>query len=374
MNFIPTFMPDELLSQLALPLVPNIGCVQAKTLIAHLGSASAVFKAKKSLLEKIEGIGEIRAKSISGFQDFYKAEEELLFIKKYKIELLFLTDKNYPQRLLNCYDPPTMLFYKGNADLNASKIIAIVGTRNNSDYGKQATEKLVKELATENILIISGVAFGIDAIAHKAALKNNLKTIGVLAHGLDTIYPSEHASLAKNMVNNGGLLTEFASSTKPDKHNFPIRNRIVAGMSDAIIVVETGTKGGSIITAELANGYNKDVFAFPGKNTDMKSAGCNQLIKNNKAILLTDSRQLIEAMGWEEKQKPKTRKQKELFIELSTDEKVIVDLLKEKDAIHIDELNHKSNLSSSAVAAAILNLELQNIVCSLPGKMYSFNP
>lgn len=363
-------MENELLCQLSLTFVPHIGSVHAKILINHFGIAADIFKTKKSQLEKIEGIGEVRAKSIASFEDFFIAEEELQFIKKYKIETLFLTDKNYPQRLLNCYDPPTMLYYRGNADLNTSKIIAVIGTRNNSDYGRQTTEKLIKELTAQNILIISGLAFGIDAIAHKAALKNNLQTVGVLAHGLDTIYPSEHTSLAKNMVSNGGLLTEFASSTKPDKHNFPIRNRIVAGMSDATIVVETGIKGGSMITAELANGYGKDVFAFPGKTTDAKSAGCNYLIKNNKAVLLTDAQQLIEAMNWEEKQKPKARKQRELFIELSNDEKIIINLLQEKDAVHIDELNHKSNLNSSAVAAAILNLELQNVVGSLPGKLY----
>jgi len=360
-------MPDELISQLALTLVPNIGSVHAKILITHFGNAADVFKSKKSQLEKIEGIGEIRAKSIAVFQDFPKAEEELKFINKYKIEPLFLTGKSYPQRLLNCYDPPTMLFHRGNADLNSSKIIAIVGTRNNSDYGKQITEKIVKELTSFNVLIVSGLAFGIDAIAHKSALKNNLQTVGVLAHGLDKIYPPEHASLAKEMITSGGGI-------KPDKHNFPIRNRIVAGISDATIVVETGIKGGSMITADLANGYNKDVFAFPGKTTDMKSAGCNYLIKNNKAVLLTDARQLIDIMGWDEKQKPKARIQKELFIELGPDEKMIVDLLKEKEASHIDELNYKSNLNSSAVAAAILNLELQNVVISLPGKMYALNP
>lgn len=374
MNFIPFFMPDELLSRIALSFVPHIGCIQAKILISHLGNAANVFKTKKQQLEKIEGIGAIRAKSIASFNDFSKAEDELQFIKKYKIEPLFLTDKNYPRRLLNCYDPPTLLFYKGNADLNASRIIAMVGTRNNSDYGRQMTEKLVKELAPFNVLIASGLAFGIDAIAHKTALKNNLQTVGVLAHGLDKIYPPEHSSLAKEMISTGGILTEFSSGIKPDKHNFPIRNRIVAGMCDAAIVVETGIKGGSMITAELANGYNKDVFAIPGKTTDNKSTGCNHLIKNNKAILLTDAQQLIEAMGWEENQKAKAKKQKELFIELTAAEKMIIALLNEKEAVHIDELNFKSNLSSSAVAAAILNLELQNLVNSLPGKMYTLNP
>ena len=216
------------------------------------------------------------------------------------------------------------------------------------------------------------MAFGVDAMAHKAAVKNNLPTVGVLGHGLDQIYPPNHSNLAKDMVKNGGgLLTEFRSQTKPDKHNFPTRNRIVAGMSDATIVIESGIKGGSMVTAELANGYNKDVFAFPGKVTDNKSAGCNYLIKSNKAMLLTDAQQLIEIMGWEEKsQKAKGKSQKEIFIELTKEEKIIVDLLNEKETVHIDEINLRSGLSSSAIAAAILNLELQNVVNGLPGKMY----
>ena len=234
------------------------------------------------------------------------------------------------------------------------------------------TEKLVKELASENITIVSGLAYGVDAIAHKAALKNNLSTIGVLAHGLDQVYPPDHSSLAKDMVkNNGGLLTEFRSKSKPDKHNFPTRNRIVAGMSDATIVIETGIKGGSMITAELANSYNKDVFAIPGKITDSKSAGCNYLIKNNKAILLTDTAELLQMMGWQQDRKKKEKKaQREIFIELSKDERTIIDILKEKDTVHIDEINIRSGISSSAIAAAILSLELQNVILSLPGKLY----
>jgi DNA processing protein len=362
-------MSTPLLYQIALTLVPNIGPVQAKLLLQHY-DAEEIFKAKKSSLEKIEGIGGVRANNIKAFDNFSVAEDEISFIEKYKITPLFITDKNYPQRLLNCYDSPSILYYRGEADLNVSKIIAIIGTRSNTDYGKQMTETLVEDLAGMNILIVSGLAYGIDGIAHKAALKNNLPTIGVTAHGLDQIYPSHHTGLAKEMAKNGGgILTEFRSNTKPDKHNFPIRNRIVAGMSDATIVVETGVKGGSIITAELANGYNKDVFAFPGKVTDTKSAGCNYLIKSNKAILLTDAQELVELMGWEEK-KSKVKMQKELFIELSNEEKMIVNILKEKDGTHIDELNLRSGLTSSSVAAAILNLELQNVVSSLPGKLY----
>lgn len=365
-------MTNDLVYQLALTEVPNIGCVQARILIQHFGKAEHIFKAKQSMLEKIEGIGTIRAKSIRGFIDFSKAEEEIKFIEKFKIKPLFLTDKEYPQRLLNCYDPPTLLFYKGNADLNASRTIAIVGTRTHTDYSKKITDKLVEELSSQNILVISGMAYGVDAIAHKAAVKNKLPTVGVLGHGLDQIYPPDHSNLAKDMLKNGGgLLTEFRSKTKPDKHNFPTRNRIVAGMSDAIVVIESGIKGGSMVTAELANGYNKDVFAFPGRVTDTKSAGCNYLIKSNKAMLLTDARQLVEIMGWEEKSREsRVNSQKEIFIELTKDEKIIVDILNEKETLHIDEINLRSGLSSSSVAAAILNLELQNLVLSLPGKLF----
>jgi DNA processing protein len=365
---------SDLLYQLSLTMVPNIGPVQAKLLLQHC-EAEEVFHAKKSFLEKIEGIGPVRANSIKNFDGFYRAEEEIKFIEKYKIKPLFLTDEAYPKRLLNCYDSPTMLFYKGDADLNATKTVAIIGTRKHTEYGKQITEKLVKELSSAGVTIISGLAFGVDAIAHKAAIKNELPTVGVLAHGLDQIYPPEHAGLAKDMIKHGGgLLTEFRQKTKPDKHNFPTRNRIVAGMSDATIVIETDIKGGSMITAELANGYNKDVFAIPGKLTDNKSAGCNHLIKNNKAALLATAEELLLMMGWQQKKKKDdSKKQRQLFIELTADEKIIFDILKEKDSAHIDEINFRSALSSHTVASAILSLELQNVIVSLPGKIYKLN-
>lgn len=363
-------MQSDLLYQLSLTEVPNLGYVHSKILALHFGSAEAVFKANRTLLEKIEGIGQIRAGCIKAFKDFKKAEEEIAFIEKYKIKPLFITDKEYPQRLLNCYDPPTILFYKGNTDLNPSRIVGIVGTRGNTDYGKQFTEKFVKDISSSDVLIISGLAFGIDAIAHKAALKNNLATVGALGHGLDTIYPPEHSGLAKDMVKHGGLLTEFRSKTKPDKHNFPSRNRVVAGICDATIVVETGIKGGSMITGEIANSYNRDVFAVPGRTTDPKSTGCNYLIKNNKAILLDDSQQFLEIMGWDNAPVHAKKNQKELFIDLSDPERVVVNLLQEKNTVSIDELVLKSGCSSSTVATAILNLELKNVIQSLPGKMY----
>jgi DNA processing protein len=336
-------MPADLLYQIALTLVPNIGDVHAKALVNIYGDAQSIFKAKKKELEAIEGIGTVRANSIKAFTDFTGSEAEIKFIEKYKIAPFFLTDKNYPQRLLNCYDSPVIMYYRGTANLNSPKIISIVGTRNCSEYGKAVTEKLIADLTEQNILVVSGLAFGIDTIAHKAAIKNNLQTVGVLAHGLDT---------------------------NPDKQNFPKRNRIVAGMCDALIVIESGKKGGSLITAELANGYNKDVFAIPGKVTDTKSEGCNYLIKQNKASLITCATDLIELMNWDPKEKNQKKKQRELFIELTTDEKIIVDILQQRENIQIDELYFKSGLSSSAAATALLMLEMQNVVLSLPGKVY----
>ena len=367
-------MSTELIYQIALTLVPNIGDIHAKALLNNFGTASAVFSAPKKDLEILEGIGTVRANSLKKFIDFKRAEDEIVFIEKYKITPLFLTDKNYPQRLLNCYDSPSMLYYKGSADLNSSKIIAIVGTRNNNEYGKTLCEKLVEDLSDEDVIIVSGLAFGIDSIAHKASVKNNVKTIGVMAHGLDRVYPSQNSGLAKQMIANGGLLTEFKSQTKPDRQNFPSRNRIVAGISDVIVVVESGVKGGSLITAELGNGYNKDIFAFPGRVNDTKSEGCNFLIKNNKAALITCANDLIENMGWKKKKNLSPKKQRELFIELSAEEKIVVSILQAQEQVHIDELFIKSKLSSSAVAAALLMLEMQNVVVSLPGKLYKLNP
>ena len=366
-------MPDDLLYQIALTLVPNIGDVHAKALVNLYGNAQAVFKAKKKELENIEGIGTVRANSIKSFLDFTSSEAEIKFIEQYKITPLFITDKNYPQRLLNCYDSPLLLYYRGNANLNTAKIISVVGTRNHSDYGKAVCEKLVEELQNDQVLIMSGLAYGIDTIAHKTALKNNLPTVGVLAHGLDRIYPPQNNSLAKQMVEQGGLLTEFLSQTNPDKQNFPKRNRIVAGMCDALVVIESGIKGGSLITAELANGYNKDVFAIPGKTTDVKSEGCNYLIKNNKASLISGGDDLLEMMNWKPVAKPAHKKQRELFIEFTPDEKIVVDILQQQDSIQIDQLYFKTGLSSSAMAAALLMLEMNGIVTSLPGKVYKMS-
>ncbi len=363
-------MNNDLLYRIALTLVPSIGDVHAKALIHHFGDALAVFAAKRSALESVEGIGETRARQIKRFTGFDRAEAEMAFIEKYRITPLFITDPAYPQRLLHCCDSPLLLYYRGNADLNASRVVAIVGTRSHTSYGKWFTEQLTEALSKENVLIVSGLAFGIDTIAHRAALKHQTPTVGVLAHGLDRIYPQANQALARQMTGNGGLLTDFKSGHTPDRQNFPRRNRIVAGMCDALVVVESGLKGGSLITATLANGYNKDVFAVPGKTTDVKSEGCNALIRSNKAGIITTTADLLESMGWIPAPARIPQVQRKLFVELSASETVIVNLLSQHPTLPVDELHFQSGLNNSAVATALLQLEMQGLVRVLPGKLY----
>jgi DNA processing protein len=361
---------EDLLFQISLLHVPNIGAVHAKMLIDHFGTARNIFHAPVKQLESIEGIGHGRARNIRKFHEFGKAEKEIRFLEKFKIKPFFITEPQYPQRLLNCYDPPTMIFFKGIAELNSARILSIVGTRKNSEYGKATTERLVRELAKFQPIIISGLAFGIDTIAHKSAIRNQVSTVAVLAHGLHTIYPFENASLAREIVSSGGLLSEFPSGTDPDKHNFPSRNRIVAGLSDAVIVIETGQKGGSMITAELGDSYHRDVFAVPGRSTDPKSEGCNFLIRNNKAVLLNDGMELAESLGWIHNETQKPSKQTELFVTLSEEEKRVFEIIDESGGIHVDQLMSKSTFSASRFASIILNLEIHNLIIALPGKVY----
>lgn len=362
--------PDELYYAIALTLIPQIGNVLGRELLAHFETAENIFNIPQKTLSAIPGIGTVRAKEIKQFKNFDRVEEELKFIEKYKIKVLYYQHKEYPKRLKNCYDCPLILYYSGNADLNTSRILSVVGTRHYTDYGKDICENIIGDLSKENVLIVSGLAYGIDVIAHKKALKEGLKTIGVVAHGLDRMYPSLHAGIAKQMTEQGGLLTEYLSGALPDKQNFPMRNRIVAGMADATLVIETGIRGGSLITAELANDYNRDVFAIPGKVGDKKSEGCNYLIRKNKAALATSAQDIMEMMGWEEHHKDNKPIQKELFIEVNEKEQSIINLLTGVKMLHVDEIHLQSNLTSSETASAILNLELQGVIKSLPGKMY----
>jgi DNA processing protein len=364
-------MKNDFLYKVALSLLKGVGDITARNLVSYCGGVEAVFSASEGRLIKVPGIGEKFTNLIieNKAEALEKAEAELKFIEKHKIQVLYYTDKNYPQRLLNCYDAPSLLYYIGNADLNNTKIVSIVGTRNATDYGKSVCEKLVETLASYNVLVVSGLAYGIDVCAHKKCIEVGLPTIGVLGHGLDVLYPSQHKSIAKQMTTNGGLLTDFPSQTKFVPGNFPARNRIVAGISDATIVIETKPKGGSVITAELADSYNKDVFAVPGNIDKPYSQGCNFLIKTNKAALLDDVEELPEILGWKSKQATKP-KQHELLIDLTDAEKQVFDLLKTTGEMRIDEIVLQSQLSSSEVASNLLNLEFKGAVKSLPGKVY----
>jgi DNA processing protein len=368
----------ELLYQIALKQISGIGDALAKNLIAYCGSASSVFNAKKEALIKIPQIGEFVAQLIlnnkNNVEIFTRAEKEIKFIEEENITPLFFTDAAYPNKLKHCNDAPILLFYKGNADLNTEKIVAVIGTRNATEYGKQQTEKLIAGLAAENILIVSGLAYGIDVCAHRAALANKLDTVGVLGHGLDNLYPDVHANTAHKMMRQGGLLTEFLSETNPDKENFPKRNRIVAGMCNAVVVVESKRTGGALITAEIAHTYNRDVFAFPGEAEAEFSAGCNMLIKRNKAALIENAADLLYAMGWEETENKKTKSnQFVLPVNLSEDESLLMNLIKDTAPIHVDEICSKLQLTPGKVSGLLLQLEFSNLIKSLPGKLYTLN-
>lgn len=353
-------------------MINGIGDINAKALLAYCGSASEVFKQKKSSLQKIPGIGVYLASSVVNGKDVFKrAEKEIKFIEKFKIRPLFFTDPDYPSRLKYCNDSPVMLYYKGSANLNAEKILAVVGTRRPSEYGRKITTDFINGLQGTDILVISGLAYGVDVLAHKTALENNLNTVGVLGHGLDRIYPQSHDKTARKMLMQGGLLTDFMSETNPDAVNFPKRNRIVAGLCDAIVVVESKRTGGSLITATIASSYNKDVFAFPGRANDALAEGCNGLIKQNKAALIENTEDLLYAMQWQKKEETKQKsKQIPLSINLSEEEKLILKLFSEKNLLHVDEICHTTCLPSSKVSAHLLQLEFSNLLKSRPGKLY----
>jgi DNA processing protein len=363
-------MDADLLYKIALTQVMQIGPVHARALLNIFGNAKAIFSEKETKLAKIDGIGPTRAKYLANFDGLTALEKELAFIEKYKIKAIDILNEAYPKRLLACYDSPTLLFYRGTANLNHTKILSIVGTRSNSDYGKKFTEQAIENLKDQHVIIVSGLAHGIDTIAHKSALKNNLETIGVLAHGLDRVYPSQNRATAAQMIEQGGLLTEFITDTNPDRQNFPKRNRIVAGMCDALLVVESSKKGGSMITAELATSYNKKLFTIPGKLYDKNLDGNNYLIKAGKATMLTNAAEITEQLQWGAKGKPKKAKQQQLFLNLTANEQKIMDLFANETPVAIDTIYLQTGLDSGAVAEALLMLEMQGAIISKPGKLF----
>ena len=364
----------ELQYLIALTLIPKIGCVNAKNLIAYTGSAEAVFKEPKSKLQKIPGIGSLLANNISSQGVLARAENELNFIIKNKIKAISYLDKNYPYRLKQCNDSPVVLFVKGEVEANPKHSISIVGTRKSTEYGKNLCEKLIEDLISKNYnpVIVSGLAYGTDVTAHKLALKYNLKTIGVLAHGLDTLYPSQHAEVARKMIDSGGsLVTEFLSETKMDRKYFLQRNRIVAGFSDAIVVIESAAKGGSLTTAEIANSYSREVCTYPARVGDKMSEGCNYLIKKHKAALIENANDLIERLNWDIEEKKESKFiQPTIFNNLNKEEQKILEVIREAKEISLDLISLRSEISIDKAASLLLNLEFTGYVKNLPGKIF----
>jgi DNA processing protein len=363
---------DELFYQLALSFVPEVGAKTARSLYEHFGSATDIFKAPLRDIKLIAGMSEAKAKGFRDEEVLKKTEAELRITEKHGINILFQKQGNYPSRLTNCIDSPMVLYYRGNANLDAKKIVAIVGTRKSTDYGQRLCDELIEGLRSqEDILIISGLAAGIDTMAHKKCVDLQIPTVGVLGHGLDRMYPVGNKKLAKEMIENGGLLTEFPFDTVPDKGKFPMRNRVVAGLADVTVVVESPKAGGSLITGRLANGYNRDVAAFPGRVNDSRSVGCNDLIRTNVAAMITCADDLLDLMNWKANKRQPVQKQ--LFITLTPEEQTIIDILQAKYQVHADELYHQTGYNNSILAATLLGLEMQNLVKSLPGKYYRMN-
>jgi len=359
-----------LIYKIGIGMIPMIGPANAKKLIAYCGGVEAVFKEKKKALLKIPGIGTATVNAILSQNVLSEAEKEVCFVQEQGIVPLFYLDKKYPERLKYCNDGPLLLYFKGDCDLNRQKVLAVVGTRKATDYGKEMCESVIRDLSDLGVLIVSGLAYGLDICAHKAALNHQLPTVGVLGHGLDRIYPSLHKNTASKMLENGGLLTEFRSSSPFEKENFPKRNRIIAGMADATLVVEAARKGGALITAEIANSYSRDVFAVPGRSGERYSEGCNYLIKTNRAAMVESAADIIYQMAWEEKEMVnKGAVQTSLFVELSPEEQLLYDLLKGGE-MTIDLLALQSELTVSKVAALLLTMEFNGLLKSLPGKVY----
>ena len=361
---------DELIAVLRLQNIPNIGDVSAKKLIAHCGSPSAIFKDKFQNLLKIDGIGTFTIKGLHDTEHFEAAEKELKYIQDHDIAYSYFTDDDYPRYLKHCIDGPLILFKKGNIDLEERKIISIVGTRNITSYGTAFCEKLIEDLAPLDPIIVSGFAYGVDICAQKTAIKHGLQTIGCLAHGLNQIYPKIHSKYVPDVQKNGGFVTEFWSSSNPDRENFLKRNRIIAGMSEATIVVESAEKGGSLVTADIANSYNREVFAVPGRAQDKYSSGCNNLIKQQKANIITSAADLIYLLNWELEQKETKPIQKQLFIELDEVEKAIYSYLQKEGKQLLDSIALDCKLPIFKVSATLLNMEMKGVIRPLPGKLF----
>jgi DNA processing protein len=366
-------MTNQNLYQIGLTMINGVGDILARHLLEYFGDAETIFKEKKRALERVPGIGQMLAAEIKRPEVLQKAEKELVFIEKNKIVCYFLTDPNYPKRLQECPDAPVLFYFKGNTDLNAKQIVSIVGTRKATDYGRTLIASFTQDMAKlfPDILILSGLAYGIDIQAHRCALKEGLSTVGVLAHGLDRLYPPSHRNTAIEMLENGGLLTDFPSNTNPDKPNFLKRNRIIAGLADATIVVESDQRGGSLVTADIASSYSREVFSFPGKVNDQYSQGCNDLIRKNKAGLITSDEDFVNAICWDMNTKGKEMPQqtKIIFPENSLHQQIVT-LLREQKEMHINQLSVALQIPIFKLSSLLFELEMEQIVKTGPGNMY----
>lgn len=360
---------QDLFYSLALLRVEGVGDIMAKKLLANFGSAEEIFKTKTNQISAIDGVGSVLLKNLKDKTVFEKANQELQFITKNNIKTSFFQDENYPERLKHCIDSPVLIFSSGNINLKNRKIISIVGTRQITSYGIEFCKNLIEDLAPLDPIIVSGFAYGVDIVAHQFAIENKLQTIGVLAHGLNQIYPKTHKKYMSKMEENGGFITEFWSSTNPDKENFVRRNRIVAGMTEATIVIESADRGGSLITANLANDYNRDVFAVPGRVTDKYSQGCNNLIKIQKANVLTSAADLIYILNWDIENKSKPV-QKQLFVDLELDEQKIYDYLLKNGKELLDIIALQCEFPIYKISGMLLNMELKGVIRPLPGKLF----
>lgn len=373
---IPT-LEQEKQAQLALRFTPGVGDVLLRYLISAFGSAAGVFAARPGKLEKVRGIGPGLAQSIAKKSTFAEAETLLLHARQAGVQLLFYTEAEYPDRLKRLYDAPVLLFYKGTADLNAPRSVAIVGTRQATEYGKRVTEEIVESAQKHNALIVSGLAFGIDITAHRAALRVGLPTVGVMASGPDVMYPAAHAKTARQMAETGGILTEHSFGIQPDARFFAARNRIIAGLSDAVIIVESARKGGGLITAEYANNYHRDVLAVPGDLRRPLSEGCNELIRKNKALIYTGIECLEEALNWDGDGKTTTKSAQAALAatldlsQFTNEESQILSLLRLGVEVHVDDLAWQAQLPMGRLSSLLLNLEFQGFVKTLPGKRYA---
>lgn len=361
---------DELICTIALTRIPKVGPAVAKNLIAYCGSAAEVFKTTTSRLKNIPGIGISLANEINNAGVLEESAREVDVLQKRGIQAYAYHDARFPHRLAQQPGSPLVIYVKGNMNLNHHRMVGIVGTRQPTDYGKVVCDQMVESLVPYDVVIVSGLAYGIDATAHRKAVQLGIPTIGILGHGLDKVYPAIHTPLVRQMTENGGILTEFSIGTKPDKEHFPMRNRIIAGISDAVIVIESKTKGGSIITAEFANDFNKDVFAVPGQITEEKAQGCHDLIKNNKAHLAENGRDVANIMRWDALDERKII-QPQLFPETTESEEELLSLLKNQSPLSIDMITYRLQNTPSVTASILLSLEFKGLIRALPGKHYA---